>query len=681
MGCPVHKNEVSIADGATFVVSDSIGDIVPTNGHGFFRSDTRFLSAFTVSLNGASLRPLSAGATGHHTAKFYATNPDLDGAPAGTLALVRERRVNDHLCEIISIANHGLERADLALDITVQADFADIFEVHSHSMSAPVPRARLVQHAHALRFDFKDSGLRWSTLIRTSTPGQIDGATLRFLVSLAPRETWSTQIDVEPYLTERVGARMQASSPRQVAVRPAAIPEPVVATLESRFTPLARAYERSLIDLQTLRVAHPSGHTVPAAGLPWFMAVFGRDALITALQTLIVDPTLAYGALRALSAYQAHEDDPFRDAEPGKIPHEIRHGRLSHRGKVPHSRYYGTADATPLFLTTLAETVRWTGDIDLAHEMLSAANEALAWIDHFGDLDGDGFVEYQRRSRQGLKNQGWKDSHDSINFANGRPAEGPIALCEVQGYVYQAKTGMAWLFRELGDHDRAATLAAEAALLRRRFNDAFWIEETGILALGLDGDKRPIDAVASNMGHCLWSGIVDRDKAAHVARRLLADDMFSGWGIRTLSSEMAVYNPISYHNGSIWPHDNAIIAAGLVNYGFRQDASRVIRGVMDAAGHFPLYRLPELFAGFSRGDDDFPVEYPQANAPQAWAAGTIILMAQSWLGVSLGTGGPRTRPLPGAPSMRWSGIRYRNQHVQLSSSGRTAAPSPHAQAS
>ncbi|MFN0073330.1 MAG: amylo-alpha-1,6-glucosidase, partial [Chloroflexota bacterium] len=521
------------------------------------------------------------------------------------------------------------------------------------------------------RFDFRDAGLRWTTLVKSSELPRIEGNQLHYAVTLEPRASWTLRIDVEPYLTERISPEQSADRAAPVTVRPTALPEPVTASIESRYTPLSRAYERSLADLRALRVAHPSGHMVPAAGLPWFMAVFGRDSLITALQTLIVDSSMAYGALRALSEYQAQTDDAFRDAEPGKIPHEIRHGRLSHQGKVPHSRYFGTADATPLFLYTLAETVNWTGDLDLARELLPAADAALGWIDKSGDLDGDGLVEYQRRSHQGLVNQGWKDSHDSINFANGQPAEGPIALCEVQGYVYQAKRAMSRLYRELGDNSRATLLQEQAALLRRQFNEQFWLPEKNFIALALDGNKRPVDAVSSNMGHCLWSGIIDRDKAAHVARRLMADDMYSGWGVRTLSSDMAAYNPVSYHNGSIWPHDNAIVAAGLARYGFKLDASRVVRGILDAASHFPNYRLPELYAGFPRGDDDFPVEYPQANAPQAWAAGAVIMLAQTWMGVTQSTHGLRARPLPGAPAMSWRNIPYRGTQVQLNSLGRS----------
>jgi glycogen debranching enzyme len=669
----VVNEEVSIADGATFVVSDNVGNILPSNGHGFFRSDTRFLSAFIVTLDGSPPLPLSAGSTGHCAAKFYATNEQTREVPQRSLVLLRERYINSHLSEKLTLTNYAQSTATVHLAVQLQADFADIFEIHDKSIAAPAPRMRSGVRDYAVRFDFRDAGLRWTTLVKSSLPTRIDSGELHYDVTIDPQQCWTVQLDVEPHLTERL-PRGRVVDPEQASVRPALMPMPTASALESPFTPLTRAHERSISDRRALRVALPSGHVVPAAGLPWFMAVFGRDSLITALQTLVVDPSLARGALRALAEYQATADDAFRDAEPGKIAHEIRHGRLSHHGTVPHSRYYGTVDATPLYIVTLAETVRWTGDFDLGRELLPYAEQALKWIDDHGDLDGDGFVEYQRRSTEGLKNQGWKDSHDSINFADGTPAEGPIALCEVQGYVYQAKRSMAWLLAQLGDTERSTKLRDEAARLKRMFNERFWIPEHGFLALALDGEKRRVDARASNMGHCLWSGIVDREKARHVAARLMADDMYSGWGIRTLSTEMAAYNPISYHNGSVWPHDNAIIAAGLANYGFKIEASRVIRGIMDTAGHFPRFRLPELFAGCARMETDFPVEYPQANAPQAWAAGTIIMMAQTWLGLTRSANGLRTCPLPGAPPMTWSNLPYRGRDMTVSSNGRSEAP-------
>src|SRR4051794_10434302 len=429
MGCEVVNDEISIAEGATFVVSDNVGNIIPSSGHGFFRSDTRFLSAFVVTLNGGLPRPLSSGSTVHHTAKFYSTNGEMKDVEAGCLVLLRKRQINAHLSEAISLTNHGQVTATIDIAVELQADFADIFEIHGSPIAAPPSRTRTGSRDYALRFDFRDAGLRWTTLVKSSVEPRYEGTLLHYDVTLEPQQSWSVQLDIEPFLAERLRRSEAAELQSPHGARPVALPEPVISTLETRFTPMARSYDRSQTDLQALRVVLPSGHIVPAAGLPWFMAVFGRDSLITGLQTLAVDPSLARGALRSLAEYQAKVDDPFRDAEPGKIPHEIRHGRLSHHGKVPHSRYFGTVDATPLFLHTLGETVRWTGDLDLARELLPAAELALRWIDQSGDMDGDGFVEYQRRSRQGLQNQGWKDSHDSVNFADGEPAEGPIALC------------------------------------------------------------------------------------------------------------------------------------------------------------------------------------------------------------------------------------------------------------
>src|SRR5438067_2860040 len=629
----MREDDLSAIDGTAFVVSDALAAILPTNGHGFFRADTRFLSALALTVNGQRPLLLRSGNPSHSTVAVYATNPPLGAIPAESLTLLRERSVDGRLDEALAVTNHGPLPAELEFVVEVRADFADLFEVRGLAPPGRCPSTRSGRRSYALRFDSRRAGMRLATVVRSSLPAEVDGTKLRYRVRLAPRATWQVALKLERHAAQPAAeppGRLPALHPR-LSMGTASLPEPRP-TLTSEFAPLERAYQRAIRDLAALRVEH-GGHVLPAAGLPWFMAIFGRDSLITSLQTLALDPDLARGALRVLAEYQASAVDPFRDAEPGKIPHEIRHGRLSRRGTLPHGRYYGTVDATPLYLLTLAETVRWTGDLGLARELLPAAEAALGWIDHYGDRDGDGFVENERRSPHGLDNQGWKDSHDSVRFADGRPASGPIALCEVQGYVYAAKRSMARLYRRLGLGERAAQLRAEAARLRRRFNDRFWLPEREVFALGLDGDKRPIDAVSSNAGQCLWSGIAEPEKAARLAGRLLAEDLFSGWGVRTLSAEMAAYNPVSYHNGSVWPHDNALIAAGLARYGHAREASRIIRAQFEAASHFPDHRLPELFAGFPRREDHFLVNYLHANAPQAWAAGAVILMLQTWPGL------------------------------------------------
>jgi glycogen debranching enzyme len=363
------------------------------------------------------------------------------------------------------------------------------------------------------------------------------------------------------------------------------------------------------------------------------VAPFGRDSLVTACQCLLVNPQIAHGTLTALAALQAQADDPWRDSDPGKIPHEVRNGELSRMGTIPHSPYYGTVDATPLFVIVAAEYFRWTADLELLRALRPALDAALAWIDRHGDCDGDGFVEYRSRSPAGLRNQGWKDSPDSILHADGTPAEGPIALVEVQGYVYAAKTRIAAVYDALSDERRASELRAQAGALRRAFNAAFWDEHQGTFVLALDGRKRAVASVTSNPGHCLYCGIVDSAKAAAVSERLMAPDMFSGWGIRTLSAKSPGYNPMSYHNGSVWPHDNAIIAAGLKRYGYSQAAERVAAAVFELAARARDQRLAELYCGFARAEDASVVEYPLACRPQAWAAGAPFMLLQAILGL------------------------------------------------
>jgi glycogen debranching enzyme len=391
--------------------------------------------------------------------------------------------------------------------------------------------------------------------------------------------------------------------------------------------------DRSLRDLRALFTRTDEG-SILAAGIPWYVTVFGRDSLIASHQLLSVNPTPAREALEVLAARQGTAVDDWRDEQPGKILHEVRDGELARAGIVPHTPYFGSVDSTPWFLILYAQHFRWTGDLELARRLLPNADAALRWIDEYGDLDGDGFVEYVTRSPLGIRNQGWKDSFDSVVHADGRPAEPPIALAEVQAYVYMAKSRVADVYRALGDDARADRLLKEAEELRRRYNEVFWMDDERYFAMALDGDKRPVRTVTSNPGHGLYCGIVDDDKASMLAKRLLAPDMFSGWGIRTMSKSAAAYNPMSYHNGSVWPHDNALIAAGLKRYGFARSTNRVATALFDAAIHADYLRLPELFCGFTRRTPNRPVSYPVACSPQAWAAGSPYLMLQAILGIS-----------------------------------------------
>jgi glycogen debranching enzyme len=400
---------------------------------------------------------------------------------------------------------------------------------------------------------------------------------------------------------------------------------------------LHHTYRQSLVDLAALRFRPRQDleWSLPAAGLPWFMALFGRDSLITSYQALPFEPELARSALKALSDLQAKESDDFRDADPGKILHELRRGELTALGEMPQSPYYGSHDATPLFLVLLDEYERWTGDLEFVRSLEPAARAALEWIGRYGDPDGDGYLEYETRSPKGLVNQGWKDSWNSILFADGRRADPPIATCEIQGYAYDARLRAARLARiAWKDEPLAARLERDAGDLRERFNADFWNDERGHYVLALDGGKRQVDAMTSNVGHLLWSGIVDEDRAEIVAEGLMAPDMFTGWGIRSMSARDAGYNPIEYHNGTVWPHDTAIVAEGLRRYGFRGEASELAVAIIEAAKHFD-YRLPETFAGFAREETIFPIEYPTACSPQAWAAGAPLLALRTLLGLDV----------------------------------------------
>ena len=397
-----------------------------------------------------------------------------------------------------------------------------------------------------------------------------------------------------------------------------------------------RLYRQALEDMAALRLPIAgTDHKVflPAAGLPWFVAPFGRDSLIVSLQNMLIYPDFARGSLDILGSLQAKVEDDYRDAEPGKILHEIRYGELAYFKLIPHTPYYGTADATPLYLITLHAAWRATGDKTLLERHLETAEGCLSWIDHYGDRDGDGFQEYQTRSRVGYENMGWKDSGDSVVYPDGSLVKGPKALCELQGYVYDAWLRMAEIFDELGKPGRARRVATKGGeALFKRFNEAFWDEELGFYAFALDGEKKKVLTVASNAGHCLWSGIVPPERAGKVVRRLMAPDMWSGWGIRTLSALHPAFNPYNYQTGSVWPHDNAVIALGFKRYGFGAEAARIARDISDAASHFLFNQLPELYTTIERNEKSFPVQYLGANMPQAWAAGSVFTLMQAMLG-------------------------------------------------
>lgn len=628
---------VTVILGKTFMLSDDSGNINLGTSQGFYHEDTRFLSEYSLEINGRKPIPLSSRPIGFFAASFYLSNQELDGIPNKSLGIIRDRYIGDGLHDDVFIENHGIKEAHVTLTLAFGADFADIFLAKKGQVLE-----RMGELTEQVEFDqvltYENEGFKRSVRIQFSKKPEWRGKTAVFELTIAPGERWQVCLDIHPTVGDKsVAPRFSCGQFGELPAEVHSTGSPWIQNaplVKSDFDALSHAYQQSLLDLTALIFSVDGGGDFMAAGLPWFVAVFGRDSLITSLQTLLLGPDLARQVLETLAGYQGQEVNPFREEEPGKIVHEIRRGELALSEALPHSRYYGTIDATPLFLIVLSEFYRWTGELDFVEKLFPAAEAALNWIAKYGDMDTDGFIEYKGRSDKGLSNQGWKDSWDSVAFSDGKLAEGPIALVEVQGYVFDAKVRMAELYQTLGRTQEASELRRQADDLKKNFEDAFWMPKEGYLALALDGKKRQVDSITSNPGHCLHSGILGPEKAAAVAERLMADDMYSGWGVRTMAEGMMSFNPLSYHNGSIWPHDNGIIAAGLARYGMHDEANKIIVDVLAAAAYFSDHRLPELFAGFSRRKLGFPVIYPEANAPQAWAAGTPILFLQTMLGLT-----------------------------------------------
>ncbi len=632
--------------GNKFVVSDDLGNIDAAEQQGVFAADTRFLSHFELTLGELDLILLRSGPAGFSGSQVYLTNLGSGDVLAHDLELIRRRQLRrTGLTESITITNYGRRSVVLPLQLQFDADFADIFEVRSVTHIHRTTHTRLqIDDGDLTFFDTLRENQRQTRVHFSTPPDTADGGMVVFNRTLESRQQWALEVDIQWTIPEN---ESQSPVPITEDIGHQSVLQWIQRTprLQTSDVDLQRGYQRAIHDLGALEIALNSGYPIPAAGLPWYLAIFGRDSIITSLQTLILNQRHARGTLRTLAAYQALKDDPFRDAEPGKIAHEIRFGELALSQAMPHSRYYGSVDATPLWLILFGEYLRWADDPTLLHDLLPAAERALAWIDRYGDLDGDGFIEYSRRSKSGLENQGWKDSYDSVRFADGRFAEGPIALVEVQGYAYAARLAMAGVYEQIGRADEASEQRARAATLKKAVQDAFWMSDEGYFAMALDGKKQQVDGITSNPGHLLWSGLLDPEKASQVVERLIAPDLFSGWGIRTMSTQMKPFNPISYHNGSVWPHDNGLILTGMHRYGHNDAALRVIEGLIDALKWFTLDRLPELFCGYDREQTPFPVDYPVACSPQAWAAGCIVQIAQVMLGLQITPDGPRANPI------------------------------------
>ena len=629
-----------------FALFDRFGDIVPweRGEHGLYTQDTRFVSHLELLLNGARPLHLNTSVKDDGSALIVELmNPDLrrDGEVTlakGSVHVLRRKLLCDGAChEQVRLTHHGLEPVELELELRLDADYADLFEVRG------IQRAR---HGRRLPCEVADStlafgydgldGRRRRTLLRFDPrPDQLRAGAAHFTVRLQPGEQanlrWQIVCEVSGAIApqalghDEVWRRQEERLQRTASGR---------CRVRSTNPMMDRWLERSASDLDMLTTALPTG-PFPFAGVPWYCTTFGRDALITAHQCLWLRPELARGALAFLAQTQAVAEDPARDAEPGKILHEARNSEMAATREIPFGRYYGSIDATPLFVVLAAAYWRRTGDRAFVQQLWPHVAAALQWIDRYGDRDGDGLVEYARRSADGLIQQGWKDSHDSVFHADGRMAAPPIALCEVQGYVYAAKLGGAALAEVVGKLALATRWRDEAEALQQQFVERFWSEELGLYAIALDGDKQPCLVASSNAGHALWTGIAAPEHAARMAQRYLERDLFSGWGVRTLAAHQARYNPMSYHNGSVWPHDNALLCEGLARYGHADAALEILSATFDSTLHFEGARLPELYCGFQRRSGEGPTRYPVACSPQAWASSTVYGMLAGCLGLEI----------------------------------------------
>ncbi|HET7743857.1 MAG TPA: glycogen debranching N-terminal domain-containing protein [Gaiellaceae bacterium] len=627
---------VKILDGNTFVVSDQAGDIEASRDDptGLFSYDTRFISTWVLTINGERLNPLSVDDLQYFETRFFLVPGTGTVYIDAKLSVIRRREVGMGFHEELTILNHSDKPVRLTVRLDAGSDFADLFEVKDDLRKKGKYSTEI--KGRELRLRYQREEFRRQTTVSASQRARIDSKGMTFTCRIEPHGEWTTDLDVVPVVAAledvaqaRAARRisMQRNLERWLAQAP---------RVECDWEPLRRIYQRSLVDLAALRFSPPiaGGRSLPAAGLPWFMTMFGRDSIFTSLQALPFVPELAATTLLALGDWQGSRVDDFRDEDPGRILHEMRYGEMTAFEERPHSPYYGCADATPLYIVLLDEYERWTGDRKLVRDLEIEARAALNWIDEYADLRGDGYVWYKRRNEKtGLENQCWKDSWDSISYRDGRLPGFPRATCELQGYAYDAKLRGARLARSVWkDPDLADRLEKDAADLKRRFNRDFWVADDEYFALALDPDGNQVDALGSNNGHLLWSGIVDKSKAKAVARHLMGSKLFSGWGVRTLAEGEARYNPIGYHVGTVWPFDNSFVAWGLRRYGFKEEAARIALGILEAADFFDG-RLPEAFGGSERSQTKYPVQYPTACSPQAWSTGAPLLFLRTMLGI------------------------------------------------
>ena len=643
----VGPPQLAIHQGFAVFISEPDGGVGWPSDKGLYFNDTRVISAYALYANGVEWDLLNSGAPAYYGARVFLTNrafPAEGGeVKARTLSLVLSRAFEGGLTEQHEVTNHAEQAVVFNYELSVRSDFADVFEVKA---GRAVRRGRITstwsETDGVLTTVYRNGDFLRGLRITSDgdVPAVYANGRLSFMLHLEPRQKWCGRLrydlmDGDLVLTAPADCVLNGTSEqgKDLAAWRAGLTK-----LTSSVHAIEALFAQAVEDMAALRLpVECQGKTVyvPAAGLPWFVALFGRDTLITSLQAITLNPEFARGTLDVLGSWQAKERDDYRDAEPGKIMHELRRGELAALKLIPHTPYYGTADATPLYLMVLHAAWKATGDQDMVNGHMAVAQGCLDWIDHYGDRDGDGFQEYGTRSGAGYENVGWKDSGDAVVDEAGLQVHGPKALCELQGYVYAAWRGMAEIFTALGKPDRAAVLTAKADAMFTRFNDAFWNEADGFYAYCLDGSKRPVFSVASNPGHLLWCGIVPPDRAGRLIERLGRPDMWSGWGIRTLSADNAAYNPYSYQNGSVWPHDNSLIALGAKAYGFHDFTSCIAQDINRAASFLAQRQLPELYSGVQRDDTNFPVQYLGANVPQAWAAASVFAFIQAMLGIEM----------------------------------------------
>jgi glycogen debranching enzyme len=662
---PAPRDTVTLVDGTTFCISAASGDIESDAGaQGLFFHDTRIVSRWQLRIDGIRPQTLSVLHDDNHLARFLLRRPPAPGTADSTMLVLRQRTVGAGMRETITLRNVGRETSVVRVQLLVGTDFADLFAVkEGHA------RGHNLQAIAGMDLVFtRGDGTRGLLVHATGDPvTQHDGLSWQAVVD--PRTEWTVEVTAQPLVDQqRVPAR--SGLPREACSEPIAWRD-TVTSIQAEQPDLDHMLRRTVVDLDGLRITDDEGRgRFVAAGAPWFMTLFGRDSLLTAWMCLPLDPSLAVGTLQTLAELQGRKAHPPTEEEPGRILHELRLGPENVHA-LGGEHYYGTVDASPLFVALLAQARRWgASEVDVS-ALLPAADAALSWMEQYGDRDGDGFLEYQRATDRGLINQGWKDSWDGINDAAGHMAEAPVALAEVQGYAYAAWLARAELAEAFGDPQRAEACRQHASKLRQRFAEEFWLPQEGYFAVALDGNKRPLDALTSNPGHCLWTGIVDDEHAATMIARMSRSDLDSGFGLRTLSTEMGAYNPMSYHNGSVWPHDTALAVAGLMRYGHIPGAvtlaHRLADGLLRAATAFGG-RLPELYCGFPSTTFGAPVPYPTSCSPQAWASAAPLLLIRSFLGLEVSAAQRQISLHPRLPA-RWGTVTIDRLRLPESSPG------------